>query len=289
MIARDWFRYAEHVQIEKNSQTRPFMIYNRAWSGSREYRLKFADLLIDADLVQACTMSVNAHDPQGQIHYLDHQFKHARWKPANKLEDYFLPTQASSASSADFDIKDYVRHDFEIVLETLFDDDRLHLTEKILRPLALSQPFLLCGTKGSLEYLRSYGFETFSPWVDESYDQVDDAGLRLEAVVRSMRQINSWSDAQRSLNMRAISDVCRRNRQRFFSQDFHQSLVDELRHNLHRAIDDLESTNTCGRWFERRKYLAGFPEINQHQLSAHDWRSRKDIADLVTIARKYRK
>jgi hypothetical protein len=45
LIALDWFRYAEHVTQKKRIQ-KTFLIYNRAWSGTREYRLKFAELLI---------------------------------------------------------------------------------------------------------------------------------------------------------------------------------------------------------------------------------------------------
>ena len=61
----------------------------------------------------------------------------------------------------------------EIVLETLFDDQRIHLTEKVLRPLACGQPFILAATTGSLEYLKSYGFKTFDSLWDESYDQLE--------------------------------------------------------------------------------------------------------------------
>ena len=48
VIARDWFRYAEHTNFKKQSQ-KTFLIYNRAWTGTREYRLKFTDLLIEND------------------------------------------------------------------------------------------------------------------------------------------------------------------------------------------------------------------------------------------------
>ena len=47
VIARDWFRYAEYDPALCNrAPQKDFLIYNRAWSGTREYRLKFAELLI---------------------------------------------------------------------------------------------------------------------------------------------------------------------------------------------------------------------------------------------------
>ena len=46
LIARDWFRYAEHdpVLCDKHI-VKDFLIYNRAWTGTREYRLKLTELL----------------------------------------------------------------------------------------------------------------------------------------------------------------------------------------------------------------------------------------------------
>ena len=41
VIALDWFRYALHVKLKKQSK-KTFLVYNRAWSGTREYRLRFA-------------------------------------------------------------------------------------------------------------------------------------------------------------------------------------------------------------------------------------------------------
>jgi hypothetical protein len=48
------------------------------------------------------------------------------------------------------------------VAETVFDT-RIHLTEKTLRPIACGHPFILAAGPGSLKYLQTYGFRTFSP------------------------------------------------------------------------------------------------------------------------------
>ena len=68
--------------------------------------------------------------------------------PEIRLENYYHPTGASSLASADFDIEDYNNTDIEVVLETLFDDTRWHLTEKALRPIACGQPFMFAATQG---------------------------------------------------------------------------------------------------------------------------------------------
>ena len=50
IIALDWFRFAKHVVITPANLQKQFLIYNRAWAGSREYRLKFVELLQQQNL-----------------------------------------------------------------------------------------------------------------------------------------------------------------------------------------------------------------------------------------------
>ena len=80
VIARDWFRYAEHVTQKKNVK-KTFLIYNRAWSGTREYRLGCADRLIMLGLVDHVQMRVSPVDSTLDKHYDLHQFEHAHWRP----------------------------------------------------------------------------------------------------------------------------------------------------------------------------------------------------------------
>ena len=158
LISRDWFRYAQHEYFTKNVQKK-FLIYNRSWSGTREYRLKFVDMLIQHNLLDHCLTFFNPTDNSN--HYRDHVFANDVWKPNHILENFISATDAPASSSAEYNRLDYAATQIEVVLETLFDDDRLHLTEKSLRPIACRQPFILMATHGSLQYLRNYGFKTF--------------------------------------------------------------------------------------------------------------------------------
>ena len=69
LISRDWFRYAEHEYFTKNVRKK-FLIYNRSWTGTREYRLKFVDMLIQHDLLDHCLTFFNPTD--NSHHYRDH-------------------------------------------------------------------------------------------------------------------------------------------------------------------------------------------------------------------------
>jgi predicted XRE-type DNA-binding protein len=260
VIARDWFRYAEHV-AQKKQVTRTFLIYNRAWSNTREYRLRFAELLIHLNLQDCCQTSINPIEPELNIHYNSHQFKNSAWQPRTVLENYFPINTAHSHYSADFDLKDYEATDVEVVLETLFDDGRLHLTEKSLRPIAVGQPFILAGTQGSLEYLRGYGFKTFDTVWDESYDLVEDPAERLIQIAELMKYISNWLPHQREHNMAQAQAIADYNQQHFFSRKFFNQVTDELKTNLKSAFDELEQCNNFTAWFENWKILISNPEL----------------------------
>lgn len=250
VIARDWFRYAEHY-TQRKDVTKTFLIYNRAWSGTREYRLQFMDHIIQLGLADHCKTTINPIEPELGIHYHQHTFVNSRMRPTLELEKYFKPTDAGSASSADFDIDDYQSTDIEVVLETLFDDDRLQLTEKALRPIALGQPFILASTPGSLDYLRSYGFKTFENVWDEGYDNIHDPVERVGAIAELMRRIANWTEEERKINFYAINLITEHNRRHFFSQEFSDYIMREFHGNIKLAHNELLATNTGQR---RKKY-----------------------------------
>ena len=120
------------------------------------------------------------------------------------------------------------------MLETLFDDSRLHLTEKTLRPIACAQPFILAATVGSLEYLRGYGFETFAPWIDETYDTIENPVQRLDAIVQEMKRIANLSNKVELYQ--EIRKIAARNQKLFFSEAWQQSIINEFKTNLDLAL-----------------------------------------------------
>ena len=286
VIALDWFRFAQYVPQKKTAQ-QTFLIYNRAWSGTREYRLGFADRLIWNDIVKDCLMRVSPVDSTIDKHYDLHNFTHPEWRPLNVIEQYFPLCEAESHYSADFDQKDYESTEIEIVLETLFDDTRLHLTEKTLRPIAMGQPFMLAGTYGSLKYLRDYGFKTFSDCWDESYDMMSDSQERMNKIIDVMKHITSMLPTQREemlTKARAIADY---NRQHFFSEEFFDQITSELKDNLATAINQIHYLNTGKRYIDLRKQYSTNAELKQHIIQADSVKSKQDIIKVLSKARQY--
>ena len=237
MIALDWFRYAQHdpvltydlAQIQKT-----FLVYNRAWSGTREYRLYFAQQLVMHNLVSHTQIAFATVD--NDTHYVDHVFANKQFQiHLRNLEKLYPPNTAESGSSADYCGSDYVACGIEIVLETLFDDNRWHLTEKTLRPIACGKPFILAATPGSLQYLQNYGFETFAGLIDETYDTIADSCRRLDAIVAEMKRIADLDTAAKQVLYIKLHEIAKRNKQRFFDGLFDQ-VIEEYRTNMDQAM-----------------------------------------------------
>ena len=247
LIARDWFRYAQlDKKLQEKNICQDFLIYNRAWSSSREYRLKFAELVVNHNLTQHCRMGFN---PIDEISYHNHVFKNSQFQIENyNLDQHFFLNNTSADASADYINQDYQQTAIEVILETIFDDQRWHLTEKTLRPIACGQPFILLSTPHSLDYLRSYGFKTFDSVIDESYDKIKDPLQRMQAVIDLMQRI-SCSDNKTSI-FKQLFQIAKYNQRRFFSTKFHQQVVEEFQKNFSSAYQETMQNCSPQYWQE---------------------------------------
>ncbi len=295
VIALDWFRFAQHVNQKKQVE-KTFLIYNRAWAGTREYRIKFADFLATKQLVSHCKTTFNCVDPETRIDYKMHQFKNPVWNTKINFADYFVSNDHPSTSSANFDLQDYATTDIEVVLETLFDDSRIQLTEKILRPIACEQPFILASTAGSLEYLKNYGFRTYDTVWDETYDKLTDPYQRLESIVKTMQDIAAWDAPTKIAKLAQAQEIASYNKKHFFSQEFFDFIRQELFENLEQALTRVVTTNTCDRWLTLRKQLCQHQELKNIMLGRKPnpglnkekiYCATDDVMKVLETARKY--
>jgi len=66
----------------------------------------------------------------------------------------------------------------------------LFVTEKTFKPIAHQHPFLICGMKGTLAFLKENGFETYDHIFDESYDTLDFFDARLDIIYNNIKNFN---------------------------------------------------------------------------------------------------
>lgn len=97
-----------------------------------------------------------------------------------------------------------------IVTETIYQSDDtlppdnttdflrggIFFTEKTYKPFWFKQPFVVLAVPGFLKYLNSMGWQTFSPYIDESYDSEPDDEKRLQMVISEVKRLNSFTEEE---------------------------------------------------------------------------------------------
>jgi len=118
-----------------------------------------------------------------------------------------------------------------LVTETVATGRRHHLTEKIFKPIALGMPFVVVGTQGSLEYLRSYGFKTFGDIWDESYDLAED-DERIKRIAELLKSLEVLSTKDKQDMFDQAREVIQHNWNHFYNGNFETVLWTELNEML---------------------------------------------------------
>jgi hypothetical protein len=221
-IAVDWYRFARYdTRLIRRSQdlVANFLVYARDTTGKRAYRNKFLEHLAHIDNVQLGSIDTNLIPPI------------TRCNEGNAENDAdYNPYQEdiSSSSSATYSWEDFARTNCSIVLETVYDQ-RIHLTEKTLRPLACGHPFMILNGPGALEKIREYGFKTFQPYINESYDKETDPVKRMDMVLTEMNRINSSSEKYQKWIWDGCQQIAEHNKRLFFHDKFIWRVKTELR------------------------------------------------------------
>jgi len=207
LVARDWFRHWKHHGDldQSTSWQQRFLLYARDHTGSRQYRKSVIESLMPM---------------QNQIQY--------SWHGNNSVD---------SSYSAKIVVKDAVDTAVHIVAETVFDQNKVHLTEKIFKPIVMRQPFVVFAGAGALEYLRRYGFQTFGSIWDESYDDESDHQTRSNKILKVITDLYNQSEEQFKSTIDQCRSIVQHNVDHFFSDQFEEILLNELHQNVTHSID----------------------------------------------------
>jgi len=87
-------------------------------------------------------------------------------------------------------VEHYANTYFSIINETVCESapsDPLFITEKVYQPILQLHPFIVVGSRGTLDYLRDCGYKTFEPMFDSNYDWIENSAERIDS---AWRQIN---------------------------------------------------------------------------------------------------
>jgi hypothetical protein len=247
--ALDWYRGYYALNSNKlivKQYKYDFISMNRIINNDRSYRIYFVSLLTAQGLLPHGQVSFNVTDnlfDDWRDETADPDSKlsnHAKLHIEQHLTniDKLVIDRTELPGSASADIPRGNDAFWHVVTETVFYYDKLHLTEKIFKPIVSKQPFMLLAATGNLDYLKSYGFKTFDDIIDESYDRIQDNDSRTAAVIKQLAWYCELSDQEKINVMRAVEPVVLHNFHHFYGE-FRHIITRELLDNTKTLFKDL--------------------------------------------------
>lgn len=244
--ALDWYRDAQFVDTDQEINNH-FCSLNRTVTGDRAYRMILIAHLASRNLLQFGSVSMHAtsQDIDSEINHvysklsdqdkilIVQELRHKANLPL--VADHVTVDGSFSARFGVHEFRFWQRSFMHLVTETIFYHDKLHLTEKIFRPIVSQRPFVLVAAAGNLAYLRQYGFRTFGNWIDESYDNEPDPHKRLCMIVDQVNKVCALSMKELALMLSDMRSVLDHNKRHLFNE-FRHIIVNELVDNFDQCI-----------------------------------------------------
>lgn len=255
-IALGWYRDYKHIPKFENTFSKVFISFNRLVTKDRSYRLNLVSKIMQQNLLPYGHVSLLLED-QGMGTWKDEIDNPLSLMSSNAktlaqqyigsltksltIDKLIVPGSASADSgAAEYTIlKSALWH---VVSETVFYHSKLHLTEKIFKPIVARRPFILVAAPGNLQYLKSYGFKTFDAWIDESYDSIEDHDIRINKIVDELAKLCALSPDQLDQIHKDMEEVLDFNFNHFYGK-FREIITNELLINFQLAIAQWNQKN----------------------------------------------
>lgn len=195
MLRNDDLPTFEQQIFYKETNLENIKLYNNLNKKSREHRIWFYSRLFDNNLLEKGLVSMN-EIPVSERRYCGQFMEH-------EYAESFIKTLPSLIYGISNEIEDTgfyinrINHRvcddswISVISEARFEDEEgtVFLSEKVFKPIATHHPFIIVGNKHSLREMKKLGYKTFSEWIDESYDELDDLD-RMDAIIKVLKDID---------------------------------------------------------------------------------------------------
>jgi hypothetical protein len=84
-------------------------------------------------------------------------------------------------------------------------------TEKTYKVMSCKTPFIAYTTPYFLKELKQLGYKTFSPWIDESYDDIEDDTVRSSTIAQEIERINNLDTTSYDILVKHCRDIAEEN------------------------------------------------------------------------------
>lgn len=123
----------------------------------------------------------------------------------------------------------------EIVVESQ-NLDHLFITEKTLKAFLCKNIFFIFNSPRSLAFLRGLGFKTFEPYIDESYDLIEDTYLRAEAIVTEIKKLSLLNKHEQYILLENCKEIVYHNYNHFINSDWQFNLHYRIQKHISKRI-----------------------------------------------------
>lgn len=113
--------------------------------------------------------------------------------------------------------KTYSESAINIVTETTFKNNCVFLSEKTFHPVINLQPFIVFSSNGHLKTLRDLGFKTFSPFINEEYDDESNSHKRFKMVCDEILRLSKMNMDEINDLLFELKNICIYNRNHLLS------------------------------------------------------------------------
>lgn len=175
-----------------NRRLRPHRIYSICLFNNKKILNQFL-ISYDLDIMQTFSLddeNVKMHieHDDNLIKLIQNEFELLKASNPKKTIDY---EDLENVWGFNFEKKEsYLDSYIHITSETNFFEIGGYLSEKTWKPFGHLQPFIFLGPAFALRELKNLGFKTFSPFIDESYDNELDPELRFKMVIKEIERIS---------------------------------------------------------------------------------------------------
>ena len=85
------------------------------------------------------------------------------------------------------------------------------ITEKIYNFIYCKKPFMMFQCKDFFKHFKEMGYKSFSPFINEDYDLIQDDITRFKAVIEEMKRITNLSQEEKLILQNNLIEVCEYN------------------------------------------------------------------------------
>lgn len=222
--------YRKLNTLEIKQYDKKYLNLNRRWRQHRPILVGLLELrgLLDKGYVSFCK-NVDGHNwstvydyLEGSVQYCDPDLYNLFQSNRDRIENIpnmFLDTTELYINQVHVDNNldyHYENTYFSIVNETNYFKnlgEGLFLSEKVFKPILRCHPFILVSRPHSLRKLKEIGYKTFSPYIDESYDEEVNDYERLKMIVNEIERLSNLSEPQLVEFLTAVKEIVEHNYQ----------------------------------------------------------------------------